>query len=76
MVAVVFWVTVETERYASTSVITVSQWEDYIALATKIDEGEGTRPILLLPAVVTDRFVLDTASLSKEENTVTKELEC
>ena len=42
------WVTVETERYENTSVITVPQWEDYIVLGTIIDEGEGTRPILLL----------------------------
>ena len=71
---VVFWVAVETERFANTSVITVPQWEDYIVLGTKIDEGEGTRPILLLLAVVTDRFVLNTASLSKDENAGTKEL--
>ena len=76
VVVVVFWVTVETERYANPSVITVPQWEDYIALGTKIDEGEGTRPILLLLAVVTDRFVFNTASYSKHENTETKELGC
>ena len=64
----------ETERYENTSVITVPQWEDHIVLGTKIDEGEGTRPILLLLAVVTDRFVLNTASISKDENTETKEL--
>ena len=66
-----FWVTVEIERYANA---TVPQWEDYIDLGTKIDEGERTRPILLLLAVVTDRFVLNTASLSKDEGTETKEL--
>ena len=70
------WVTVEAERYADASVITVPQWEDYIALGTKIDEGEGTRPILLLLAVVTDRFVFNTASRSEDENTETKELGC
>ena len=48
-----FWVRVETERYENTSVITVPQWEDYIALGTTMDEGEGTRSILLLLAVVT-----------------------
>ena len=53
VVVVVFWVTVETERYGDTSVITVPQWEDYIALGTTMDEGEGTRPILLRLAVVT-----------------------
>ena len=53
VVVVVFWVTVETERYGDPSVITVPQWEDYIPLGTTIDEGEGTRPILLRLAVVT-----------------------
>ena len=75
-VVVVFWVTVETERYANPSIITVPQWEDYIALGTKIDEGEGTRPIPPLLAVITDRFVLNTTSRSKNENTETKELGC
>ena len=67
-------VTAETKRYANTSVIIVPQWEDHIALGTKIDEGEGTGPILLLLAVVTDRFVFHTASTSKDENMETKEL--
>ena len=74
VVVVVFWVTVETERYENTSVITVPQWEDCIALGTTIDEGEGTRPILLLLAVVSNRVVFNTASRSKDENTETKEL--
>ena len=71
---VVSWVTVETERYENTSVITVPQWEDYIALGTTIDEGEGTKPIFLLLAVVSNRFVFNTASRSKDENAETKEL--
>ena len=69
-----FWVRVETERYENTSVITVPQWEDYIALGTTIDEGEGTRSILLLLAVVTNQFVFNTASRSKDEKTGTKGL--
>ena len=64
----------ETERYESTSVITVPQWEGHIALGMKTDEGEGTRPILLLLAVLTDRFVFDTASRSKDENTEPRSL--
>ena len=64
------WVTVETERYANA---TGPQWEDCIALGTKIDEGGGTRPILLLLAIVTDRFVFTTASRSKDESTETKD---
>ena len=64
----------ETEGYENTHVITVPQWEDYITLGTTIDEGEGTRPILLLLAVVTNRFIFNTGSRSKDENTETKEL--
>ena len=64
-----FWATVETERYANSSVITVPQWENYIPLGLRIDEGEGTRPIPLLLAVATNQFVLNTASRSKDENT-------
>ena len=69
VVVVVFWLRVETERYANPSVITVPQWEGYIVLGTKIDEGEGTRPIPLLLAVATVRFVFNTASHSKDKNT-------
>ena len=68
-----FWLTVETERFSNTHVITLAQWESHITLGTKIDEGEGTRPILLL-AVTTDRFMLNLASRSKDVNTETKEL--
>ena len=48
--------------------------EDYITLGTKVDEGEVTRPILLLLAVIADRFVFNIASRSKDENAETKEL--
>ena len=64
----------ETERYENTSVMTVAQWEDYIALGTKFEEGDGIRPILFLLVVVTDRVVFNTASQSKDENTESKEL--
>ena len=64
----------ETERHANPSVITVPQWEDYVALGTKVNEGKGTRAILLLLEVVTDRFVFNTASRSKDENTEPRSL--
>jgi len=54
VVVVVFRIAVESKRYADTSVATVSQWEDHIALGVKIDEGNRTGPILLLLAVATN----------------------
>lgn len=48
----------ESKRYADTSIIIVSQWEDHVALRVKIDEGQGTGPILLLLTVAANRFVL------------------
>ena len=64
----------ESKRYADTSIIIVSQWEHHVALRVKIDEGQGTGPILLLLTVAANQFVLYTTDSSKDENLEPEEL--